>query len=78
MMNSIEAEIDATYNRILEICGKFEATLDSEGEEAELYAQFQGYYDTFTQTFQTVIICSAAGQFVQAENMANKYLEIYG
>lgn len=78
MMNTLEAETETICNEIAVIRQQFEETLDAEGEEVELYQQFQEKYEEFEQTFSMVIICSTAGQYVQAETMANTNLKEQG
>ena len=78
MMRSVEAEGEETKARIAATCEEFETTLSEEGEEAALYAEFCTQYETFTNTYKTVLACSAAYQYNQAETMANTKLKEQG
>ncbi len=77
MMREIEAQVEEVYGHVTTLCQEFETSLE-EGEEMELYQQFNDFFETFCKTYQTVIACSAAYQYNQAETMANTKLKEQG
>jgi len=78
MKCAVEEELDVIYNRLLETCQKYEATLQEEGEAKVLYDEYRTKFDTFIQTFQTVITCSSSYQYTTAESLANTKLKTQG
>lgn len=74
----VEEELNIVYEHLLETCQTYEDTISQEGEERELYKQYRTYFETFLQTYQTVITCSSSYQYTTAEEIANTTLKTQG
>lgn len=78
MKKSVEAEIETVTARLAEICSKYETVLKANNGDAALYEQYKQKYDTFMDTFNTVITCSSSYQYTTAQGMANVELKAQG
>lgn len=78
MKESVEQEVDTIYRDLMDTCNLYEKKIEGNEAEVQAYDEFRTNFDSFLETFNTVITASKSYQYTTAQQLANTTLKIQG
>ncbi len=78
MKATVEQEVDSIYADLMATCDLYEGMLSTNGSERQAYNDFRAAFDSFLDTFNTVITASKSYQYTTAQQLANTTLKVQG
>lgn len=78
MKESVEQEVDTIYRDLMDTCNLYEKKIEGNEAEVQAYDEFRTDFDSFLETFNTVITASKSYQYTTAQQLANTTLKIQG
>lgn len=78
MKASVENEVNTLYESLMNTCSLYEEVISGNEAEKSTYNQFRQTFDSFLETFNTVITASKSYQYTTAQQLANTTLKVKG